>query len=140
MRVPYRYSNVIMGIMIAEIIPIIIFFVKGNMISLISCILLFSLIGLSVIYKYGNVLYINGSNVVIKNMFFFEKKIPKKNIRSIYIHTEHIFLKDTIYMNVTTECERRTFHLGTLSSEKSDLLYDYLNDNKDGHIEIVTSA
>lgn len=138
MTIPYKYSNIIIGIILILIIPIMIFLLKGNIISFISCIFLSFLISLSIIYKYGNTLHINDSDIVIKNILFPKKNILKKNIQSIYIHSEHIFWKDTIYINFRIEYERKKIHLGTLSSKKTNLLYNYLKDNINTHIEIIT--
>lgn len=91
MTIPYKYSNIIIGIILILIIPIMIFLLKGNIISFISCIFLSFLISLSIIYKYGNTLHINDSDIVIKNILFPKKNILKKNIQSIYIHSEHVF-------------------------------------------------
>ena len=117
-----------------------IFFLKRNVISFISCTFLSFLISFFVIYKYGNTLHINGykSDIVIKNIFFSKKNILKKNIRGIYIHSEHIFFKDTIYINFRIGTERKVIHLGTLSSKDMKLLYNYLNNNIDNPIEIIT--
>jgi putative uncharacterized protein (fragment) len=140
MTIPYKYSNIIIGIILILIIPIMIFFFKRNVISFISCTFLSFLISFFVIYKYGNTLHINGynSDIVIKNIFFSKKNILKKNIRGIYIHSEHIFFKDTIYINFRIGTERKVIHLGTLSSKDMKLLYNYLNNNIDNPIEIIT--
>ena len=97
------------------------------------------LINLLVIYKYGNTLHINGNgDIVIRNIFFSKKNILKKNIKCIYIHSEHVFFKDTIYINFRIGTERKVIHLGTLSSKETKLLYSYLNDNIGNPIEIIT--
>ena len=137
MKIPYKYSAIIIEVLLILSIPIILFVFSNNITSLISCFLLSCVISYTIIYKYGNTIEVDGSRFVVKNMLFLKKEYSLKEIHRISLSTEHSFLRDVVYINIRTGKNHKGFHIGTLSSKEIMTLYNYLNHNVDGHIEIM---
>lgn len=136
MNLPYKYSNIIIGVLIIFIVPIIFFIISKDNVSLISTLLLSCVLNYRIIRKYGNTLSIVNSKIIIRNILFFKKEYSKTQVNRISLYTESGFLKNSIYVNIRTEEGFQKIHIGTLSSDKIKLLYDYLNNNVDCHIDL----
>ena len=77
--------------------------------------------------------------MIFKNILFFKREYSINQIQRISLYTEYGFLKNSIYVNIRTERGFKKIHLGTLSSDNMQMLYDYLHNNVDCHIEIMNS-
>ena len=136
MNLPYKYSNIIIGVLIIFIIPIIFFIISKDNVGLIYTLLLSCVLNYRIIRKYGNTLSIVNSKIIIRNILFFKKEYSKTQVNRISLYTESGFLKSSIYVNIRTEEGIQKIHIGTLSSDKIKLLYDYLNNNVNCHIDL----
>ena len=139
MNLPYKYSNIAIGVLIIFVIPIVFFIFSKDITDLLSTLLLTCVLNYSIIRKYGNILSFDGSKMIFKNILFFKREYSINQIQRISLYTEYGFLKNSIYVNIRTERGFKKIHLGTLSSDNMQMLYDYLHNNVDCHIEIMNS-
>ena len=138
MHIPYKYTNLIIGVLILFAVSIIFFILSKEMTGFIALLLYACAMSFYMIRKYGNTLSIEDSKMVIKNVLSSKRDYSINQVQRISLHTENVFLKKTVYIHVRTEKGIKKIHLGTLSSDHMILLYDYLKNNVDCNIEIMS--
>ena len=139
MNLPYKYSNIVIGVLIIFVIPIIFFSFSKDNVGLISTLLLSCVLNYRIIRKYGNTLSIAESKIIIRNILSPKKEVSKTDVNRISLYTERGFLKNSISVNIKTDKGIKRFHIGTLSSDKIVLLYDFLHNHVDCPIEIMNN-